>query len=197
MSHLKPAAHQNKSSSSPLSRLVQKLRRTSPEPPIPIFAPAKPDVPSDIPCAPPRELAPVSALSSARVVEEQEAPPPVAQAVVHLALLEVFWRYKQRFLDPSAEVKTFFGSALGWPEDEAWEQQDAQVVWEVVVEIAVGRFEAWWKIVGREVEKLKWEDRPGNDGPGNWTPDDGIIRNVTELPLEMLPPLGYCLVLIS
>jgi hypothetical protein len=160
--------------------------------PLPSFALADSSSPDDIPLAPASSVYSIGSLSAAGTISDREETPSVAQAAVHLALLEVFWSYKQRFLQPTGETKSFFGAALGWLDTRKWDDADGEMLWKIVIEVAVGRFEAWWKVVGREVEAAKWDERERE--ADRWEPKNGPGRNLTELPAEMLPPIDVLMV---
>ncbi|KAA8911737.1 hypothetical protein FN846DRAFT_934634 [Sphaerosporella brunnea] len=160
--------------------------------PPPVFALANKDDPDDFPLAPASSVYQLGSLSAAGTISDREEAPSVAQAAVHLVLLEVFWSFKERFLHPSDEYKSFFGAALGWLETRKWDEADNEMLWKTVIEIAVGRFEAWWKVVGREVEGTKWDDRE-REGV-KYEPKDGPGKKITELPAEMLPPIDVLMV---
>jgi hypothetical protein len=190
-----------KKQSSPLSQLrklassAKKKKKptgspgTGEEIPPPDFPLANSNYPNDTPIAPPPTVFTLTSLSTAGEIAGEEHVPTVSQATTHLALLEAFWSYKERFLAPDDDVKAFFGAVLGLPADKTWNKEDTEVLWKLVVEIAVGRFEAWWKIVGREMEAAKWDEQK-TAGGNRWGPGDGPSKKVTELPSEMLPPLG-------
>ncbi|KAI5856841.1 hypothetical protein BZA05DRAFT_386372 [Tricharina praecox] len=95
-------------------------------------------------------------------------------------------------------MRTFFSVAMGGGREGggevAWEDAHGVVLWKAVVEIAVGRFEAWWKVVGRETEAAKWGERQGEGESAKCVPTDGPGRKVTELPAEMLPPVDVLIV---
>jgi hypothetical protein len=156
--------------------------------PPPTFALADTSHPEDVPVAPALSVYFQGSLSAAGTISDREEAPSVSQAAAHLMLLEVFWSFKDRFLNPSDDVKSFFGAALGWLETRKWDDADREMLWKIVVEIAVGRFEAWWKVVGREVEAAKWNDQREE------TPKDGPGKKLMELPAEMLPPIDVLMV---
>lgn len=188
--------------SSPLSQLFKLASLRSRKPPNatddtgekdqdlppPKFATANPGNPDDVPAAPPPSVFALTPLSAAGDVGEEDAP-TLSQAATHLALLEIFWQYKDRYLNPDDEVKAFFGAAFGWRQDRKWTSEDCEMLWKLVVEIAVGRFEAWWKIVGREIEAAKWDEERTKAGH-RWESKDGPSKAVAELPPDMLPPVG-------
>ncbi|KAF8544408.1 hypothetical protein BDD12DRAFT_873115 [Trichophaea hybrida] len=159
----------------------------------PEFPLANPNDLQDIPIAPRPAVFALASLSTAGELAAEEHVPTVSQAVTHLALLEVFWNYRERFLALDDDVKAFFGVALGWPAEKPWDEEHTEMLWKLVVEIAVGRFEAWWKIVGREMEAAKWDEQKTANG-SRWGPGDGPSKTVTELPSEMLPPVEVLMV---
>ena len=163
---------------------VRKLKRED-STAAPEFPLANTDDRDDIPLAPPP---PVFTLGSLSAVDE-ESVPSLAQAAAHLALLECFWTYRDRFAAPDEDTRDFFGRALGWSAQKTWSKEDGEVLWKVVVEVAVARFEAWSKAVGTEIEADKWGEERGGEG-GRWKPENGPSATVTELPTKMLPPLG-------
>jgi len=147
----------------------------------------------DMPAAPsPEQFTPAS-LSAAGLIGEEEHAPTHVQAALHLGLLEVFWKYKDQFLRPGDEMKAFFSAAMDGKE-VVWGDAEGLVLWKAVIEIAVGRFEAWWKVVGRETEAAKWAERGGESESEIWEPRHGPPKKVTELPPEMLPPLDVLIV---
>ena len=188
--------------SSPLSQLFKLASLRSRKPPSatdeggeklqdfapPEFPTADPDNTDDLPVAPSPSVFVLTPLSAAGNVGEEDAP-TLSQAATHLALLEIFWNYKDRYLNPDDEVRAFFGAAFGWRQDRKWTSEDCEMLWRLVVEIAVGRFEAWWKIVGREMEAATW-DKESTKAGHRWESKDGPSKAVSELPPDMLPPVG-------
>jgi len=201
MQHKKPLT----SSRSPLQQLLRRVRKRSnnniddneEEQEEDDYAPpefAGVEGERDVPVAPPAEALKAGGLSAAGVIGEEQVP-TIAQAALHLGLLEVFWKYKDQFLRPGDEMKAFFSAAMGSGKEVGevvWGDTQGVLLWRTVVEIAVGRFEAWWKVVGRETEAAKLGEREG--GSGRWEPKDGPGKKVTELPAEMLPPVDVLMV---
>lgn len=173
----------------PLSRLMHKLRASAPDP-TPLLRVVDPSDPDDVPCAPAPEIINHAALATARRLIDEETPPPADQAIVHLALLEAFWKYNQRYLDPADELKAFFGRALWDADDRVWTTGDVETVWHVVLEVAVRRFWDWWDSVAVKIQKDKGADWPKG---AKWNPEDGVIKTVSELSVDLLPPIGWCL----
>ncbi|CCX04329.1 Similar to hypothetical protein ANI_1_1748144 [Aspergillus niger CBS 513.88]; acc. no. XP_001397795 [Pyronema omphalodes CBS 100304] len=190
----------------------------------PEFLPCDPSDPLDAASAPSAELFTASELSAAGEIEIEEAAPTEAQCTTHLLLLEAFWRWKDEVLEDQ-ELAGFVREALGRDElgildsfehlHDAAESQgeagdkegnggqgdktdkDKEELWKLVLELAVVRYEAWWKAVGREVEKVVWEERRGAEEEGEgWkgTRTGAPEKVVREMREEWVPPIDVLLV---
>ena len=161
-----------RSSSSSFSQLLLHLRKPTKDDPEPKFIPFNLNDAQDVlAVAPPPSV-------FVDLKEAADGAPTVAEGAIHLLLLEAFWTFKQRFLRPSSEVTEFFESALAGT-------ASGEMVWKIVGELAVARFEAWWKAVGREM---------GREGGEGGAPEDGPGERLTILPAEMLPPIDVLMV---
>lgn len=161
-----------------------------PEPPA--FATAK-DA-HDVPEIPDRKVfGPILEFSlSEEPVDLDNAVPTTAQAVVHLALLEAFWKLKQDATGGNLKIlERVFGidrpdsqemAGVDAQEKEKEEEKGRDVVWQIFIEVAVDRFDQWWKSVGREIEKSV--EISSSREPA---------KKLEKLPVHMLPPLGMYL----
>ncbi|KAI5810552.1 hypothetical protein BZA77DRAFT_169068 [Pyronema omphalodes] len=226
--HLPHLPHLPRPSLAPLhsihTLLSRILRRPDTDPDLPPeFSTCDPANPSDAACAPSPELFTASELSAAGEIEIEEAPPTEAQCVTHLLLLEAFWKWKEDVLKDQ-ELAAFVREALGRDdlgildsfehlhdadqpqvvkegEKEAADNglgKEKEELWKLVLELAVLRYEAWWKAVGRELEKLVWEEKRGDaeeEGEG-WkgTRTGAPEKVVREMKEEWVPPIDVLLI---
>lgn len=70
------------------------------------------------------------------------AAPTVAQCAVHLELLQAFSKLNHRVTKESAFIEIF-----------ATVHEEPKVWWHAFVEVAVGRFEVWWRGVEEELRR--------------------------------------------